>query len=357
MNICLKSCLLRSFTFKKLKFISNKKFVISKYNFSTLIIPDINNGKLNKNNYQILLSAAEKLSSPIKLLLYGSNISEELTSSASYDVDEIFTIEDKKFENPTTELLSEVIKTLQEKHKFKSIIASSNNFGKNIIPRVAGMLKNTEPLSEISNIINEKTYQRYMYAGNALSTIESNQDLNIMTIRLTSFDKKVLQNENKDVKKTSIDIDNMSDYIDKINSSVFVENIISESDKPDLGSARVVISGGRALKSAENFKMLDELAKCFKGAAIGASRAAVDAGYVGNDLQVGQTGKTVAPELYIAIGISGAIQHIAGMKDSKCIVAINSDGECPIFNVNTNIFNISNLLIINFIYSRLLIMV
>jgi len=177
---------------------------------------------------------------------------------------------------------------------------------------------------------NETTFQRYFYAGNALSRVESSQKPNIMTIRLTSFDKV---NESKN----SAEILNVTNEIQvdfsTLRQSKFVENIESKSEKVDLGAAKVVISGGRALKSKENFAILDELSALFDGCAIGASRAAVDAGYVPNDLQVGQTGKTVAPDLYFAIGISGAIQHVAGMKDSKVIVAINSDGDSPIFNV------------------------
>ena len=177
---------------------------------------------------------------------------------------------------------------------------------------------------------NETTFQRYFYAGNALSRVESSQKPNIMTIRLTSFDKV---NESKN----SAEILNVTNEIQvdfsTLRQSKFVENIESKSEKVDLGAAKVVISGGRAVKSKENFAILDELSALFDGCAIGASRAAVDAGYVPNDLQVGQTGKTVAPDLYFAIGISGAIQHVAGMKDSKVIVAINSDGDSPIFNV------------------------
>lgn len=298
--------------------------------FSTLIIPDMNESKLHVNNYRTLLDAASKLSSPVKVLLYGKAVSSETIKAASSDVSEVFVVENDKLENSTSEYLSHIIANLQNKENFTNIIASSNNFGKNLIPRVGGILNN-EPISEISKVIdsNTSTFQRFIYAGNALCTVKNTQKLNLLTIRLTSFNKKELkQTEAKVTEIKDIDLSN-------VKSATFVENIVSSSDKPELGSASVVISGGRALKSSDNFKLLDDLAGCFKGAAIGASRAAVDAGYCGNDLQIGQTGKTVAPDLYIAIGISGAIQHIAGMKDSKCIVAINTDPEAPIFNIAT----------------------
>jgi len=298
--------------------------------FSTLIIPDMNESKLHINNYKTLLDASSKLSSPVKVLLYGKNISKETIKEASSDVSEVFVVENDKLENSTSEYLSHIVTILQQKENFTNIIASSNNFGKNLIPRIGGILNN-EPLSEISKVIDSSTntFQRFIYAGNALCTVKNIQKLNLLTIRLTSFNKKELTY--KEAKITQIKEFDLS----TVKSTTFVENIVAKSDKPELGSASVVISGGRALKSSENFKLLDDLAECFKGSAIGASRAAVDAGYCGNDLQIGQTGKTVAPDLYIAIGISGAIQHIAGMKDSKCIVAINTDPEAPIFNIAT----------------------
>ena len=187
-----------------------------------------------------------------------------------------------------------------------------------------------QPISEVAKIESSKIFHRYFYAGNAISRIESNQKPNVLTIRLTSFDKTELSDNSAEV----IDIFNqIQPDFSGTRQSKFKENITTKSEKAELSTAKVVISGGRALKSKENFKLLEDLSSCFINCAIGASRAAVDAGYVSNDLQVGQTGKTVAPDLYFAIGISGAIQHVAGIKDSKVIVAINSDPDSPIFNV------------------------
>lgn len=310
--------------FKNIKLILRK----NKY-FSTLIIPDINTNTstLHINNYKTLLKSAENLTSPIKVLLYGHKIPDSLIETVSVEgIEELIIVEDDHLLNPSSENLSQIISSIQKEYNFKSILMSSNNFGKNIIPRLGGLL-NVEPLSDVSKIISNTTFQRYLYAGNAISTVENTQNLNLLSIRLTSFDKK-------EIKSKHVQRLHFKKYdISHVRSSKHIENITVQSDKPELGSASVVISGGRALKSADNFKLLDDLSKCFKGAAIGASRAAVDAGYCSNDMQIGQTGKTVAPELYIAIGISGAIQHIAGMKDSKYIVAINSDPEAPIFSI------------------------
>jgi len=202
------------------------------------------------------------------------------------------------------------------------------------LPRVGGLL-DVQPISDVAKIESKSIFHRYFYAGNAISRVESNQTPNLMTIRLTSFDKVEKVENSAEVLNISSEI--QADFGSQ-RQSKFVENMESKSEKAELGSARVIISGGRALKSKENFKILDDLSECFDNCAIGASRAAVDAGYVSNDLQVGQTGKTVAPDLYFAIGISGAIQHVAGMKDSKVIVSINSDADSPIFNVR-NTFN------------------
>jgi electron transfer flavoprotein alpha subunit len=224
--------------------------------------------------------------------------------------------------------LSTIVSEVNKKYKFDNIITSHNNFGKDFLPRIGGLL-DIQPISDVCKFEGKNIFYRYIYAGNALSKLESSQKPNIMTIRLTSFDKSKEPASNPAVEKFTEDI-----QLDKVRSTKFVENMVSKSDKVDLSGAKVVISGGRALKSKENFKLLEELANCFELAAVGATRAAVDAGYVPNELQIGQTGKVVAPDLYVAIGISGAIQHIAGIKDSKVIVAINSDPDSPIFNVS-----------------------
>ncbi len=257
-------------------------------------------------------------------------MSEETINSSKRlkDIKKIIVFEDPALKNPSSEYISSVISHLQKQYNYESIIGPSNNYGKNILPRVGGLL-DVQPISDVVKIESKTRFSRLFYAGNAVCTIETSQKPNIMTIRLTSFDKTLETENQAEVVKLDAKID-----FSAIKSTSFKENIVSKTDKVELTSAKVVISGGRSLKSAENFKMLDELATCFDSAAIGASRAAVDAGYVPNDLQIGQTGKVVAPEIYFAIGISGAIQHVAGMKDSKVIVAINSDGDSPIFQVN-----------------------
>ncbi|MCB8890679.1 electron transfer flavoprotein subunit alpha/FixB family protein, partial [Vreelandella malpeensis] len=205
---------------------------------------------------------------------------------------------------------------------YTHVLASASTTGKNVLPRVAA-LKDVSQLSEIVAVDGPDTFKRPIYAGNAIATVKSDDALKVMTVRTTAFDA-VGQVGSAAIEAVDTVVEN--------GQSQFIGEELAASDRPELGGAKVVISGGRGMGNGENFKLLDAIADKL-GAAVGASRAAVDAGFVPNDMQVGQTGKIVAPDLYIAVGISGAIQHLAGMKDSKVIVAINKDEEAPIFQV------------------------
>ena len=206
---------------------------------------------------------------------------------------------------------------------FTHILAPATTFGKNFLPRVAAKL-DVQQISDIISVEDSDTFKRPIYAGSCIATVKSTDTVKVITVRTTAFDASPMTDSSVSVNSGSV--------VDSLNNASFVSDEIAESDRPELTAADVIVSGGRALGSSENFEIIEALADKL-GAAVGASRAAVDAGYVPNDYQVGQTGKIVAPNLYIAIGISGAIQHLAGMKDSKVIVAINKDEDAPIFQV------------------------
>jgi len=288
---------------------------------SVLLIAEHNNSNLKVFTLNAI-SAASKIDADVHVLVAGNkceNVAKEL--SAVPLVKKVLYSDSRDYEHYLAENLSPLIVKLSE--RYTHIISSANTFGKNIMPRVADLLDISQ-VSYIININSPDTFVRPIYAGNAFATVKSNDQKKCITIRPTSFDPAPTSGGAAPIEKI--------DAVDVPNISKFIKREESKSERPELGTARVVISGGRGMQSGENFKLINAIADKLN-AAIGASRAAVDAGYISNDHQVGQTGKVVVPDLYIAVGISGAIQHLAGMKESKVIVAINKDGEAPIFSI------------------------
>ena len=258
----------------------------------------------------------------IKFCSSSNSIDNLINSCQSLqEVSKILKCDHEKLENPLPEIMAPIISNISK--NYTHILAPASTFGKNLLPRLSALLDVTQ-ISDVIEIQSKNTFVRPIYAGNAISTVETNQQINLLTIRPTSFDKCEESGGNASIEDIQ--------FIDTQTHTKFIGREVSKSDRPDLGNARVVVSGGRGMENSDNFKLLYELADKLN-AAVGASRAAVDSGYIGNEYQVGQTGKMVAPELYIAVGISGAIQHLAGMKDSKVIVAINKDVEAPIFGI------------------------
>lgn len=239
-------------------------------------------------------------------------------------VAKVLVAEDAALAGLLPERLTPLVIAAQKQFNATHIMAGASAVGKSLLPRVASKL-DVSPISEIIGIKDADTFVRLIYAGNAIQTLKSTDPIKVITVRGTAFEKTELGSG-------AASSENFSSDGVKNDQSEFVGQELSKSERPELTAASRIISGGRGMKSGENFKMLYDLADKL-GAGVGASRAAVDAGFVPNDMQVGQTGKIVAPELYIAVGISGAIQHLAGMKDSKTIVAINKDGDAPIFQV------------------------
>jgi electron transfer flavoprotein alpha subunit len=273
--------------------------------------------------------------SDIHLLLTGFSADSEAVKRAKgiQQVSKIYVVppstqdSEKLLRYGVAEWLAPCIQHLHEKYNFSHIVAGASTFGKNVLPRVAAALQVSQ-VSEITAVEAPDVFIRPIYAGNALSKVKCTDPVKVITVRGTAFEKAAVKESGQvPVEQVSFTPDTSASK-----SVSWISEEVSHSERPDLTSARVVISGGRGLKNAENFKILEALADKL-GAAIGASRAAVDAGFCPNEMQVGQTGKAVAPELYIAVGISGAIQHLAGMKDSKVIVAINKDPDAPIFQV------------------------
>ena len=285
-----------------------------------LVVGEHDNAKLDKATLHAV-SAAAALGT-VTMLIAGSGAGAVAAAAAKVEgVAKVVHVDDAAFAEPVAETLTDLLRSMAD--DYDGFVAGSSTFGKNLMPRLAALL-DVAQISDIVEVVGPKTFKRYIYAGNALATVETSDAKLVITVRTTAFPAAATEGGSASVE--TMQAVAASDLV------TFVGREVSASERPELTSARVVVSGGRGMGSGENFGLIEALADQL-GAAVGASRAAVDAGYVPNDYQVGQTGKIVAPELYVAVGISGAIQHLAGMKDSKVIVAINKDEEAPIFQV------------------------
>mmetsp|Transcript_15654 Transcript_15654/g.16396 ORF Transcript_15654/g.16396 Transcript_15654/m.16396 type:complete len:334 (+) Transcript_15654:72-1073(+) len=302
------------------KFLSNSSFK----SINSLVIAEHDNNKLTQGTLACI-TAAQKLGGNISLLIGGSNINNVINSATKViGPNKILTVNSGALDNSNAENYAKLLHKLAP--GYTHILAPSSNTGKNFIPRL-GALLNVSPLTDILAVVNENTFKRPTYAGSAITTVQMEDPIKLILTRSTAFDKA--PTEGGSVPTEAV---NLSDEELNANLSSFVSESVSQSARPELTSAPIVISGGRGMKSGENFQLLEKLADKL-GGAVGASRAAVDAGFAAHELQIGQTGKVVAPNLYVAVGISGAIQHLSGMKDSKVIVAINKDKDAPIFQV------------------------
>ncbi len=288
---------------------------------SAIVLVQHDNATLDKATLHAVSAAAE-LGADLDLLVAGKDCAEVAEAAAKVPgVRRVLRVEADAYAQPLAEELAALLVSLAPEYDY--LLAPATTTGKNVMPRVAALL-DTAQLSDIVAVLGPDTFQRYVYAGNALATVRSDDAKRVLTVRTTAFPAAADSGGAAEITTVAA--------VEPVGLATFLGREVARSDRPDLGSARIVVSGGRGLGSAENFKLVEGLADAF-GAAVGASRAAVDAGFAANDRQVGQTGKIVAPELYVAVGISGAIQHLAGMKDSKVIVAINKDEEAPIFQV------------------------
>lgn len=288
----------------------------------TLVLAEHNDINLSAATLSVV-EAAKQLGREVDLLLTHNSCTSVLEEAKSVEgVSKVLNFSHEKFLSEVAEDVAACVVSVSGEYDF--FLASSSTSGKNNLPRVAALL-DIQQISEVTDIIDEKTFKKPIYAGSCIATVQSSQEKNALTIRTTSFDKAPNLGGSASVEDKEVPEPGSR-------KSDFVKNELTISDRPELTSADIVISGGRGMQNGDNFALLDAVAGKLN-AAVGASRAAVDSGFVPNDYQVGQTGKSVAPNLYIAVGISGAIQHLAGMKDSKTIVAINKDEEAPIFKV------------------------
>ncbi len=285
-----------------------------------LVLCDHDSGTFGASTLNAIAAAAQ-IGGDIDVLVAGHNVGDVASAAAAADnVARVLCADSAELANGLAENVAPVILALAD--NYSHILAPATTYGKNIMPRVAA-LKDVAQISDIIEVIDASTFKRPIYAGNAIATVKSDEAVKLITVRTTSFEA---------VGETGAAAIEAIDASGDAGLSSYVKSELSSSERPELTSAGIVVSGGRGMQDGANFTMLEGVADKL-GAAVGASRAAVDAGFVPNDYQVGQTGKVVAPDLYIAVGISGAIQHLAGMKDSKVIVAINKDDEAPIFQV------------------------
>ena len=286
-----------------------------------LILAEHNNTEMNVATLNAV-TAAQAIGGDITVLVAGKDCSAAAADVAKIDgVTAVKVVDSSEYENGLAENVAGLVVNMA--NNYSHVLATATASAKNIMPRVAALL-DMQQISEITEVLDDSTFVRPIYAGNAMATVRSSDAIKIITVRGTAFEAAKSDGGTASIQNES--------FAGDAGLSAYLGSELSESERPDLTSARIVVSGGRGMQSGENFPIIESVADKL-GAAVGASRAAVDAGYVPNDYQVGQTGKVVAPDLYIAVGISGAIQHLAGMKDSKVIVAINKDEEAPIFQV------------------------
>jgi len=287
---------------------------------TSLVLLDHDAGGI-KQPSRSAIAAAGKLGE-VHALVAGSDVAAVGEAAAKLSgVAKVLVADAPGFDHALAEPLAALLVALAP--NYTHLLAAATAVGKNVMPRVAALL-DAQPISDIAEVVDADTFVRPIYAGNAMATVKSSDKIKVITVRASSFDPAPAEGG-------SATVENAAD-VELPSNSKFVSAELSKSERPELTAARVIVSGGRGMQNGDNFKLIDPIADKL-GAAVGASRAAVDAGFVPNDYQVGQTGKIVAPELYVAVGISGAIQHLAGMKDSKVIVAINKDEEAPIFQV------------------------
>jgi electron transfer flavoprotein alpha subunit len=288
---------------------------------SVLVLAEHQGGQLAEATLHAI-TAATALDDALDVLVAGHECGAVAEATAKVPgVARVLQVEHPTYADPVAEDMALLLKKLAP--AYQAILAPSTTHGKNVMPRLAALLDMAQ-LSDIVEVLGPDTFKRYIYAGNALATVQTSDALKVITVRTTAFDAAPSDGGTASVERI--------DAVDPAGIARFIGREVSGGERPELTSARIVVSGGRGMGSGDNFRIIEDLADVLD-AAVGASRAAVDAGYVPNEYQVGQTGKIVAPELYIAVGISGAIQHLAGMKDSKVIVAINKDEEAPIFQV------------------------